>query len=79
MKCDICSRYSVGVVTIAQTKTNISICSDCTRYVTDLTYQTGVCIVPAGTFDLEDWIQKNPYTDISSASKEFQSAVNIYS
>lgn len=75
MKCDICRKPYVGVVTIAQTKTSIAICSSCTRHITDLTYKTTLCTVPAGTFDLEDWISYNPTFDISGSSTEFQQAV----
>lgn len=80
MKCEICGSADFDkTVVIAQTKTTIDICSVCARHVTDLTYSTGSCVVNATEFDLEDWIQKNPYTDISAASEAFKAAVEIYS
>jgi hypothetical protein len=78
MRCDICKQKGIGIVTIAQTKTQISICVDCNRHVTALKYVTNYCVVPAGTFDLEDWVKRHPEGCSSSASKDFQSAAAMY-
>lgn len=79
MSCDACGNPVVEQsATIAQTKTTIDVCADCSRHITDLTYQTGVCTVGAGEFDLESWCSRNPGSAPAGASDEFKAAVNIY-